>query len=229
MRTEKSGIVSAVLTLAGVIALVVCQVRVASAQAVQAEGQVTTQDSKPSVVTSTLLFFGGAAAGLVIHETGHVIWSATFDADPQVEPLRYGFIPFFKIGHNPVTRRQEFVISSAGFWMQYVDSEWILTAKPDLRHEHQPFLKGILALDLGASTIYSIAAFGRFGPPERDTRGMAVSLGKDGWPEPVIGAIVLAPAVFDGYRYLRPDATWAKWASRGAKIATVVLVAAAGR
>ena len=190
--------------------------------------QATAQKG-PSVIKSTLLFLGGAAAGLGIHETGHVIFSATFDANPRVAPLHYGFIPFFKIEHDPVTRRQEFVISSAGFWMQYVDSEWILTARPNLRHEHQPFLKGILAFDLATSTVYSIAAFGQFGPLERDTRGMAVSLGKDGWPEPVVGVIVLAPAVLDGYRYLHPEAQWAKWASRSAKIASVVLVAFAGR
>jgi len=190
---------------------------------------VPAPSDQPSIVASTLLFFTGAAAGLAIHESGHLLFGAIFDANPRVEPLRYGFIPFFKIGHDPVTRREEFVISSAGFWMQYVDSEWILAAKPDLRHEHQPLLKGILAFDLGASTVYSIAAFGEFGPLERDTRGMAVSLGKDGWPEPFVGAIVLAPAVLDGYRYFHPDATWAKWASRGAKIASVVLVAAAGK
>jgi hypothetical protein len=216
-----------------VVALLWClvaSVGVARAQTAGAPSQpAATQDALPSIVASTLLFIGGAAAGLGIHETGHVIFSATFDANPRVEPLHYGVIPFFKIEHDPVTRRQEFVISSAGFWMQYVDSEWILTARPDLRHEHQPFLKGMLAFDLAASTMYSIAAFGQFGPLERDTRGMAVSLGKDGWPEPVVGVIVLAPAVLDGYRYLHPDSRWAKWASRGAKIASVVLVAAAGR
>ncbi|HKW00400.1 MAG TPA: hypothetical protein VJN96_11275 [Vicinamibacterales bacterium] len=182
-----------------------------------------------SAVANALLFLGGAAAGLGIHETGHVIFSATFDANPRVEPLHYGFIPFFKIEHDLVPRRQEFVISSAGFWMQYWDSEWILTARPNLRHEDAPFLKGILAFDLGASTVYSIAAFGRFGPFERDTRGMADSLGQDGWPEPVVGVVVLAPAVLDGYRYFHPESQWAKWASRGAKIASVVLVAASGR
>jgi hypothetical protein len=216
-----------------VVALLWCliaSVGVARAQTAGAPSQpAATQEARPSIVTSTLLFLGGAAAGLGIHETGHVIFSATFDANPRVEPLHYGVIPFFKIEHDPVTRRQEFVISSAGFWMQYVDSEWILTARPDLRHEHQPFLKGMLAFDLAASTMYSIAAFGQFGPLERDTRGMAVSLGKDGWPEPVVGVIVLAPAALDGYRYLHPESRWAKWASRGAKIASVVLVAAAGR
>ncbi len=191
--------------------------------------QLEAPASEPSIVKSTLLFFGGAAAGLGIHESGHVIFSAILDANPRVAPLSYGGIPFFKIEHDPVTRREEFVISSAGFWMQYMDSEWILSAKPDLRHEHQPFLKGILAFDLAASTMYSVAAFAKLGPPERDTRGIAVSLGHDGWPEPLVGAIVLAPAVLDGYRYFHPDSAWAKWASRGAKIASVVLTAAAGR
>jgi hypothetical protein len=197
--------------------------------AAQTSSAPSVPADQPSIVASTLLFFTGAAAGLAIHESGHVLFGAIFDANPRVAPLHYGFIPFFKIDHDPVTRREEFVISSAGFWMQYVDSEWILTKKPDLRHEHQPLLKGIFAFDLGASAVYSIAAFGEFGPPERDTRGMAVSLGRDGWPEPIVGAIVLAPAALDGYRYFHPDAAWAKWASRGAKIASVVLVAAAGR
>jgi hypothetical protein len=43
-------------------------------------------------------------------------------------------------------------------------------------------------------------------------------------PEPFIGAVVLAPAVFDTIRYFKPDATWAKWASRAAKVRSVLLV-----
>ncbi len=216
MRAERFAPIVLILTLA------------ASTARAQTTTAQPTASSKTSVVESTVLFLAGAAAGLAIHESGHLVWSATFDANPRVLPLKYGFIPFFRIDHTPVTRRQEFVISSAGMWNQYLDSEWILTAKPDLRHERQPFLKGILALDLGVSTVYSLAAFGEFGPVERDTRGMAVSLGKDGWPEPVVGVFVLTPALLDGYRYFHPDSTWAKWASRGAKVASVALVAAAG-
>jgi len=58
---------------------------------------------------------------------------------------------------------------------------------------------------------------------------MAVTLGDDGVPEPVIGLLVLAPAALDGYRYLHPHATWAKWASRSAKIVGVALTIVAGR
>jgi hypothetical protein len=36
--------------------------------------------------------------------------------------------------------------------------------------------------------------------------------------------MVLAPAVLDAYRFFRPEARWAAWASRGVKAASVVLV-----
>ena len=68
---------------------------------------------------------------------------------------------------------------------------------------------------------YAIVAFARAGPFERDTRGMAQSIGVD---EPAIGAVVLAPAVFDAIRYFKPEARWAKWASRAAKVGSVLLV-----
>jgi hypothetical protein len=182
-----------------------------------------------AVVKRTLVFLTGAASGLAVHESGHVAFAAAFGAHPRVRPLEGSVIPFFKIAHDPVSRRREFVISSAGMWMQYAGSEWMLTARPRLRDEHAPFLKGMLAFDLATSTVYSVAAFTRTGPSERDTRGMAVSLGKTGAPEPVMGLMVLAPAVLDGYRFLKPEARWATWASRGVKIASVILTMAAGK
>ena len=69
--------------------------------------------------------------------------------------------------------------------------------------------------------MYSVAAFAQTGPPERDTRGMAESSGID---EAWIGAIVLAPAVFDTWRYFDPDSRLAVWLSRAAKIGSVLLV-----
>jgi hypothetical protein len=177
----------------------------------------------------TLLFLTGAASGLAVHESGHVMFGAAFGAHPRVRPLEGSAIPFFKIVHDPVSRRKEFVISSAGLWMQYAGSEWMLTARPHLRDEHAPFLKGMLAFDLATSTMYSVAAFTRTGPSERDTRGIAVFLGKNGAPEPAIGLMVLAPAVLDGYRFLKPEARWATWASRSVKIASVILTLAAGK
>jgi hypothetical protein len=192
-----------------------------------------TSEPRPAAtrsrVTNTLVFLSGGLAGFGIHESGHILTGLAFDASPRADRIDYGFIPFFAIHHDQVTRRQEFVISSAGFWMQHAGSEWILTARPNLRAEQAPFLKGVLAFNLGASAVYSVAAFGKWGPPERDTRGMAISLGKDGVAEPLGGGLILAPAILDGYRYMHPEKRWPVWASRGAKIAAVALTLAAGR
>jgi hypothetical protein len=197
--------------------------------AVPAHAQTPAQTQPPSRAKTTVVFLAGAATGLGIHEAGHVALGAALGANPRIRGLDYGPIPFFVIRHDPVSSRREYAISSAGFWMQHAGSEWLLTERPNLRQESAPFAKGVLAFHLGASALYGIAAFARVGPPERDTRGMAISLGKDGVPEPVIGVLVLAPAALDAYRYARPDSRWAAWASRGAKIAVVALTMAAGR
>ena len=141
-----------------------------------------------------------------------MIFGAALDAHPRVARIDYGPIPFFAIHHDNVSRRKEFAISSAGFWMQHAGSEWILSARPHLKDERAPFVKGLLAFNLVTSAVYSASAAGRFGPPERDPRSMAVSLGRNGVPEPAIGALVLAPAVLDFYRYEHPEARWAAWA-----------------
>ena len=173
---------------------------------------------------SIVTFLGGAVAGLAAHEAGHLVLDAAFDADPGLKRVSFGPIPFFAITHEPVGPKQEFAISSAGFWVQHGTSEWLLTRRPGLRGEHAPFAKGLLAWNVLASVAYSGAAFARAGPAERDTRGMAVSLGV---AEPWMGALILGPAVLDTVRYVRPHAGWARWTSRGLKVAAVLLTAAA--
>jgi len=175
-------------------------------------------------VRRTLIFLAGGATGLGVHELGHVVTSAAFGANPRVKGIDGSLVPFFAIVHDPVPRRKEFVISSSGFWMQHLGSELILSRAQDLRERSAPFAKGVLAFNLGTSVVYGAAAFTRRGPAERDTRGMAVSLGDDGVPEPVVGVLVLAPAVLDGYRYLRPNEAWARWLSRSLKVLGVVLM-----
>ena len=199
----------------------------ASAAAQTGAVPADAQPKAESGTKRTLTFLAGVGAGFGLHEAGHVLTSALFGAEPRVRGVEPRPVPFFAIVHDPVSRRQEFVISSSGFWVQHATSEWILSARPKIAHERAPFLKGMLAFNLGTSTIYGIAAFARSGPPERDTRGIAVSLGREGIPEPMVGLLVIAPAVLDGYRYLRPESTWAKWTSRAIKIAGVALIAAA--
>jgi hypothetical protein len=174
-------------------------------------------------------FLAGGLTGLAVHESGHVATGALFGAHPGTERISYAGIPFFAVTHQPVSREKEFIISSAGLWMQHAGSELILSKRPNIRHESAPFLKGMLAFNTATSAVYATAAFGKLGPPQRDTLGMAVSLGQRGWPEPSIGAFILAPAALDVYRYFRPDQKWAVWASRGSKAVFMALVLFAGR
>jgi hypothetical protein len=166
-------------------------------------------------------FFAGAALGLGFHESAHLIADEAFGADPGVRKVSAGFIPFFAITHEPVTPTKEFIISSAGFWAQNLGSDIVLSRHPQLREEHAPVLKGLLAFNVLTSVIYSGAAFVRHGPAERDTRGMALSAGVD---EPWIGVTVLAPAVLDAARYYRPNSRALRWASRAAKVGGTLLI-----
>jgi hypothetical protein len=166
-------------------------------------------------------FFAGAALGLGFHESAHLIADEAFGADPGVRKVSAGFIPFFAITHEPVTPTKEFIISSAGFWAQHLGSDIVLSRHPQLREEHAPVLKGLLAFNVLTSVIYSGAAFVRHGPAERDTRGMALSAGVD---EPWIGVTVLAPAVLDTARYYRPNSRALRWASRAAKVGGTLLI-----
>lgn len=178
----------------------------------------------PSVSAQTIdvvRFFAGAALGLGFHESAHVIADEAFGADPGVRKVSAGFIPFFAITHEPVTPTKEFIISSAGFWAQHVGSDIVLSRHPELREEHAPVLKGLLAFNVVTSVIYSGAAFARHGPLERDTRGMALSASVD---EPWIGVTVLAPAVLDAARYYRPNSRALRWASRAAKVGGALLI-----
>lgn len=164
---------------------------------------------------------GGAATGLGLHELGHILAGASVGAELRLKKVDFKGIPFFAITHVAnLSRRQEYAVSAAGFWAQYAASEWILSANPNLRSEKRRFQEGVLAFHIGTSLMYAGAAFAKAGPYERDTRGMAESLGiSERW----IGVLVLLPAVLDTYRYFHPDAEWAAWASRGVKLTMVGL------
>ena len=201
-----------------IVAAVFATAEVAAAQT----SASTTASSNEKHVAALPTFWAGAATALAAHETGHLLFDGIFGANPELRKVSFHGFPFFAISHRPgLPWREEFTIDSAGFWVQHAGSEWILTRHPSLRNEHEPFLKGILAFNVLASVAYSGAGFARTGPPERDTRGMADALR---WKEPAIAALILVPALLDGYRYLHPSQRWAAWGSRGAKIGMVLLV-----
>jgi len=195
----------------------------AAAQSSSADQTLQEPPADEHRVADTVKFLAGGALGLALHESGHLVFDGIFDASPRIEGTRFGPVPFFAVSHRgDLSPRREFTISSAGFWMQDLSSEWLLTRRPLLRAERAPLAKGVLAFNVLNSVGYACVAFARAGPFERDTRGMAESSGVD---ERAIGALVLVPAVLDAIRYFKPEARWAKWASRAAKAGSVVLVA----
>ena len=167
-------------------------------------------------------FLGGAAVGLAAHESGHLLFDGVFDADPGIKKVDFHGIPFFAITHrDDLSPQRELIVSSAGFWVQQADNEWLLTAAqpaPRARAVHE---RDVRVQRRCASVAYAGAAFAQTGPAERDTRGMAAPLAST---EPWIGAMILVPAVLDSWRYFDPDARWAVWASRAAKVGVVLLV-----
>jgi hypothetical protein len=191
-------------------------------------GHAAAQEpSQSRPVKEGLLFLGGFTTGLFLHESAHLLTGASLGAQPRVDRLSIP-LPFIVVHYDPVSRRREFAIASSGFWAQHVVNEWLLTSTPDLRHSSAPFRKGLLAFGVGTSMLYAVGAVAGAGP-ERDTRSQARSLGSNGVPESAAGALILAPAVLDLYRYYRPDSGWARWASRAVKALSVGLVFAAGR
>jgi hypothetical protein len=175
--------------------------------------------SKPAA--DVAWFVAGAALGLGLHESGHLVLDATFHVTPGVRKVSAGFIPFFAITHAAVSPVREFAISSAGFWVQHATSEVLLSRRPGLRAEHAPLAKGLLAFNVLTSVMYTGAAFARRGPEERDTRGIAAAASI---AEPWVGVSVLAPAALDAARYYRPQSRWLRWASRTSKVAGVLLI-----
>jgi hypothetical protein len=185
--------------------------------------EVAPTTSEHPTASAVGRFFAGAAVGLGAHEAGHLLFDGLFGADPGVKKVSFHGLPFFAITHSGgLSPRREFIIDSAGFWVQEATNEWILTRRPQLRRERAPFVKGVFAFNVLASVAYAGAAFARTGPVERDTRGMADALR---WKEPYVGVLILVPAVLDAVRYFHPGAKWAAWGSRTAKLGGVVLIA----
>jgi hypothetical protein len=201
-------------------------VLVCAAAPLHAQQPQPTSTSPRISTTDIAQFFAGAALGLGLHESGHLILDAAFGASPGIRKVSAGFIPFFAITHHPVSPAREFAISSAGFWVQHATSEILLTRRSDLRHEHAPIAKGLLAFNVLTSATYAGAAFVRRGPVERDTRGMAVSADLG---EPWIGVSILVPAALDAARYYRPRSRWLRWGSRASKAAGAMLILKAAR
>ena len=107
-----------------------------------AQETTTPPDSSASTsehpVTSAAKFLAGGAVGLAAHETGHLIFDGIFSANPGIKKVDFHGFPFFAITHDAgLTPRKEFIIDSAGFWVQEATNEILLSrrgARPSQRH-----------------------------------------------------------------------------------------------
>jgi len=168
-------------------------------------------------------FFAGAFVALAGHEGGHYIANAGVGSHPYLKGVYYGPIPFFTIEPNrPLNHHEHYITASAGFNSQQMINEWLLSAHPNLKDEDQPFLKGVATFNFWLTVGYAATAFAKTGPAERDTKGMADSLGCG---ESLVGAMILVPTALDTYRYKHPDAKWARDASRLSKLGMIFLAA----
>ena len=174
---------------------------------------------------NTTKFFEGAFIGFLGHESGHIITNSAMNTDLYLKSVNYGPIPFFTIEPGrPLTNHEHYITASAGFNAENIINEFILSSHPNLMKEDKPFLKGLTAFNFWLNIGYAATAFAGTGPDERDTKGMADSLG---WNEHWIGAMILVPTALDTYRYKHPDAKWAVWASRLSKLYMIGLAAKA--
>jgi hypothetical protein len=164
-------------------------------------------------------FLLGAATSFVGHELGHVVTDVMLDKKVNFVETHLGPIPFFAI--QPccnLARRELYVIASAGFNVQNVNSELILLISPRLRSRRHAFLKGVLMFDVVLSLGYAITGFAGVGPSQSDVNSMARALEVPPWQ---VGIFLVVPAVMDLYRYLVPSSTWAPWVSVQGKLLTL--------
>jgi len=137
-------------------------------------------------------FFRGAFVAFLGHEAGHLIANLAVGSSPDLKGVEFSIVPFFTIEPGrKLSDRQHYITASAGFNAQHIINEWLLEKHPNLRNEDEPFLKGLATLNFWLTVGYSATAFAGYGPDERDTKGMADSLG---WSEDSIGALILVPA-----------------------------------
>ncbi len=183
-------------------------------------------------------FAAGAISGFLLHEAGHMFANLIQGNVPKFEGiLGFGFIPFFTIAPRIYCEgdrcfkhdgsefwsgaRGKFAITSAGYNVQHLTDEIMLSRTPNLRYQVAPFRKGLLTFNVLLSVGYALAALTTIENTQGDLSSSAKLIG---FHHAYYASMLLIPAVFDTYRYFRPEAKWAPWVSRTGKVAVLGLV-----
>jgi hypothetical protein len=174
----------------------------------------------------------GVLTAFLAHEAGHVGANLAMGNVPRFEGfLVWDFVPFFAIApciecndegcfdrygkkFSP-GRRGKYAIVTAGYQMQHLTDEIILSHSPRLREEYAPFRKGMLLFNIFLSTFYAAGAWTGLQDPHGDLEGAAQLSGID---QTLLSIALVTPAAIDTFRYFVPNSSrWSAWAGRAAK------------
>jgi len=178
------------------------------------------------------LFAAGALTGFLAHESGHVFANLVQGNVPRFEGiLGFGFVPFFTVapridceqGHCVKHDGSAFsnglpgkiAITSAGFNVQHLTDEILLTRNPRLRQRVAPYRKGLFAFNTLLSLAYATTCITR---TENSTGDVTASARLMGVPRELYALSLATLAGLDLYRYFVPDGRVAPWLSRGGKV-----------
>ena len=177
------------------------------------------------------LFAGGAASAFLLHEGGHIVAGAALGGWPHLQPVRFlGFIPFFAVAPGlscadqgctrfgepfPAGRPGAYLVFSAGFHVQHLTDELILTLEPNLAQADAPFRTGMLAFNTLLSVAYVTANLIGIEPRAGDLGSISRVANR---PQLVANGLLLGAAALDLARYQWPETAWLAWASRAAKV-----------
>jgi hypothetical protein len=177
------------------------------------------------------LFLGGAGSAFLLHESGHVLAGAALGHLPEIQRVTFlGFIPFFTLAPSIACygdtcyrkgepfgpgRAGAYLIFSAGFDLQHLEDEAILTHDPHLRARDNAFREGMLAFNTLTSVGYVAANLLGVEPRAGDIRSIVEVSGR---PRLLVDGLLLSAAALDLVRYAYPALEWPVWASRAAKL-----------
>jgi hypothetical protein len=179
------------------------------------------------------LFAGGAATALFAHEAGHATANLVQGNVPHIEQVSFlGAIPFFAVAPdiycsgNTCTKSDGsrfgpgrsglLLILLAGFDVQHITDEVLLTQDPQLRLHAAPFRTGMLAFNTLTSVAYAIGNLSGIEPSAGDLSDAFRDAGASrAWTT----GLLLGIAGLDIARWAFPDVEWLAWVSRGAKVA----------
>lgn len=183
-------------------------------------------------LAKTGFFAGGFVTAFVLHESGHLITDLSLGVHPHIAEVKFGgFIPFFAIDSGigcsggvctqngepfGAGQRGAAVIFSAGFQMQHLEDELILSLQPDLRNVDGPFRKGMFAFNTATSIGYVLADWIGVEPVSGDIASMNRVTRV---PRAITTGGLMSIAVVDLLRFWYPESQLLPWTARALKVA----------